>query len=73
MILDYMKRPVEVFSAANKEHRKHYATFLKTNTWGTCPIRFEIQGSDASNNNASYAMQRLIAEHYIQQEFQGMK
>lgn len=69
MILDYAKRPVEVFNAANKEHRAHYAQFLKNRTWGKCPVRFEIEGSDASNNNIAYAMQRLITEYYILKEF----
>lgn len=68
-ILDYAVRPLVVFDAANKEHRQHYANFLRTNSWGTCPVRFEVKGSDASNNNLAFAMQRMLTEYYIGKEF----
>ena len=68
-ILDYAVRPLVVFDAANKEHRQHYATFLKTRSWGTCPVRFEVKGSDASNNNLAFAMQRMLTEYYMAKEF----
>ena len=69
MLLDYACRPTVVFDPANKEHRSHYADFLKNNTWGKCPVRFEINTDDASNNNLAYAMQRMLAEYYMAKEF----
>ena len=68
MILDHVKRPVELFDPSKKEHRKHYSNFLKTKTWGQCPIAFEVVG-DQSNNNLAFAMQRLLTEYYIAKEF----
>jgi hypothetical protein len=69
MLLEHSLRPLVVFDPTNKEHRTHYANFLKTNTWGRCPIRFAIDGPDGSNNNMAYAMQRLLTEFYIKKEF----
>jgi hypothetical protein len=71
-ILDYAVRPLVVFDASNKEHRAHYANFLKTNTWGNCPVRFEVRNSDASNNNLAFAMQRMLTEYYISKEFKPL-
>lgn len=69
MILNHACRPVVVFNPANREHRAHYAEFLKNASWGQCPVRFEILTSEASNSNLAYAMQRLLTEYYIGLEF----
>jgi hypothetical protein len=69
MLLDHAQRPLVIFNPALKEHRAHYANFLKTNTWGKCPVRFAVDGPDGSNNNLAYAMQRMLTEHYITKEF----
>lgn len=70
MILDLVMRPTVRFDAANKEHREHYANFLKRGSWGQCPIRFEVQ-DESSNNNLAYAMQRMLTEYYVLSEFKG--
>ena len=70
MLLDTFTRPTVVFDPANAEHRQHYANFLRDRSWGNCPVRFEIDTSEASNNNLAYAMQRLLTEYYVGQEFQ---
>ena len=70
MLLNQAVRPAVVFDPANKEHRRHYANFLKERTWGKCPVRFQINGNDGSNNNMAYAMQRLLTEYYMGKEFQ---
>lgn len=67
-ILSIRQRPAVVFDPDNKEHRKHYAKFLETGTWSTCPVRFEVDNED-SNNNLAYAMQRMLTEYYMQREF----
>lgn len=70
MILDHVSRPVVIFDPCNKEHRAHYATFIKTNTWGKSPVRFVIDDpTGAANTNIAYSIQRLISEYYILQEF----
>ncbi len=65
MILNTAMRPLEHFNPDNAGHRQHYANFLVNNTWGTCPIRFTVDGSD----NVAHAMQRLLTEYYINKEF----
>ena len=70
MILDRISRPVVVFDPSNKEHREHYATYVKTKTWGKSPVRFVIDDpTGASNTNIAYSIQRLISEYYVLQEF----
>lgn len=69
MLLDQCVRPMAVFDPSKKEHRQHYANFLKNRTWGNCPIRFEINGLDGSNTNMAFAMQRLLTEYYMSKEF----
>lgn len=70
MILDLVMRPVVRFDPENKEHREHYANFLKLGSWGKCPVRFEVEG-EQQNNNLAYAMQRMLTEYYILKEFKG--
>ena len=67
MILDTVMRPMVIFNPDDQEHRQHYANFLANNTWGKCPVRFSIDGSD----NVSHAMQRLLTEYYIAKEFRA--
>ena len=69
MILEHACRPVVVFNPANKEHRQHYADFIKNSSRGKCPVRFAIDTDEASNNNLAYAMQRLLTEYYMGAEF----
>jgi hypothetical protein len=69
MLLNNVLRPRVIFDASNKTHRAHYAKFLKERTWGSCPIRFEVV-DERLNNNLAFAMQRLLAEYYLTEEFQ---
>lgn len=68
MILDLVMRPTVLFDPSNKQHREHYANFLKNGSWGKCPIRFEVEG-EQQNNNLAFAMQRMLTEYYILKEF----
>ena len=68
MILSTAARPLVIFNPAEKAHREHYATFLKTKSWGSCPVRFAVDG-DAQNNNLAYAMQRKLVAYYMAKEF----
>jgi hypothetical protein len=71
MILDLVMRPTVLFDPNNKQHREHYANFLKLGSWGRCPVRFEVEGEN-QNNNLAYAMQRMMAEYYTLKEFKGV-
>lgn len=68
MLLNTNLRPIVIFDPANKEHRRHYAKFIKTNAWGSCPVRFAVQ-DESSNTNLAYAMQRMLVEYYVGKEF----
>lgn len=68
MILDHAVRPLVIFDPSKKEHRTHYIEFMKTKTWGKCPVRFAVEG-DAQNSNLAYAMQRMLVEHFMAKEF----
>lgn len=70
MFLNLVMRPVVRFDATNPEHREHYANFLKIGSWGSCPVRFEVTDEN-SNNNLAYAMQRMLTEYYVLNEFKG--
>jgi len=70
MILDQHNRPLVVFDAANPQHRELYRQFVITGSWKDCPFRFEARDGDGSNNYAA-TMQRLLVQHYLQQEFGG--
>lgn len=68
MILSTTMRPLVMFNPADKSHRDHYAKFLKSKSWGSCPVRFAVEG-DAQNNNLAYAMQRKLVAYYMAKEF----
>lgn len=68
MILDLHVRPITLFDPSNRTHRQHYARFLQEGTWGSCPIRFMVDG-EQSNNNLAFAMQRMLVEYYMEKEF----
>lgn len=68
MILNQTMRPLEKFDPSNKKHRQLYTKAMADGTWGTCPVRFYVEG-DSQNNNLAYAMQRKLNEYYTQKEF----
>lgn len=66
--LSLSMRPLIKFDPSDRIHRNHYARFLETGSWGTCPVRFMVDG-EQSNNNLAYAMQRMLTEYYMKKEF----
>lgn len=66
--LEKVKRPLIVFNENNKEHRRLLFEFMKTNTWGYCPYRFDLPNEDGQN--LVYAMQKRVLEHYLKKEFE---
>jgi hypothetical protein len=66
MILDNFIRPIELFDVNNKKHRQYYAEYLKTNTWGNCPVQLKVPKQIVSLS--TYAREQLI-QYYIDKEF----
>lgn len=64
--LQHIGRPWAVFDANNKEHRRAFAEFQRTRTWGHSPVRFIL--SEASSNLVTQ-IQRELVQYYVDQEF----
>ena len=64
--LAYFSRPWVAFDSSNKEHRRYFAEFQRTGTWGRCPVRFIIP--DDSGDLITMIQRRLI-DFYVQREF----
>jgi len=64
--LQYVGRPFVVFDPKDKQHRTHYAEFLKTKTWGRCPVRF-ILAED--QDNVISMIQHSLTQYYTSKEF----
>ena len=64
--LAYIGRPWVVFDAGNKEHRRHFAEFQRSKTWGNCPVRFIV--GDESGDLITMIQRRLIS-YYSDKEF----
>ena len=64
-------RPIVVFDAENKQHRQHFYQFLKTKSWGNCPVRFTVGEGECSNIVG--VMQRQLALYYTSREFDSKK
>lgn len=65
--LEFYNRPLVAFDPHKKEHRTHYAEFLKRGGWGQCPVRF-IVPEDSGGDLISMIKNSLIA-YYIEREF----
>jgi hypothetical protein len=64
--LDYIGRPWVSFNPENKQHRKWFAEFQRTRTWGSCPVRFIV--SDEHGDLITLIQRKLIG-HYVDREF----
>lgn len=62
-------RPYVSYDASNSEHRKYFFDFVKTTTWGNCPVRFVIE--DQGHADFVATMQRLTLEYYLNKEFKA--
>ncbi len=72
MILDLHMRPTVCFDSANHEHRKWFAEYQKTRTWGKCPVRFAVPG-DSSGADLVAMIQKSLLAYYVSQEFATRK
>jgi hypothetical protein len=65
--LEYYCRPLVAFDPHNKDHRRYFAEFQTSHTWGTCPVRFIVP---EDNGDLVTLMQRSLIQYYIDREFQ---
>jgi hypothetical protein len=63
--LSLKSRPVFAFDAKNTVHIKYYANFVKTKTWGHCPIKFVVSGT---TDLISHIENEMI-DYYVKKEF----
>ena len=65
-VLNRFIRPIEMFDVTNKKHREYYAEYIKSNSWGNCPVQLKVPSQIVSL--ATYAREQLIT-YYIEKEF----
>ena len=60
-------RPYVVYDPSNTEHRKYFFDFVKSTTWGNCPVRFVLE--DQGHADFVATMQKRTLEYYMDREF----
>lgn len=65
-ILNSNQRPVYIFDASEKEHRRAYQQFCKTNCWGHLQYRFKVE---APFLNLVDMIQYKMNAYYLSKEF----
>jgi len=66
--LQLFGRPWVVFNPVNRNHRKWFAEFQKSGTWGRCPVRFVVNDD---HGDLLTMIQRDLIEHYVGKEFKN--
>lgn len=69
--LEYYNRPLVAFDPTRRDHRQYYAEFVKTGTWGRCPVRFIVP--DETGGNLINLIQRTMLEYYVKKEFKVVR
>lgn len=64
--LELNGRAWTVFDPANQQHRAWYYDFVKSGTWGRCPVRFVVP---EDHGNLVTMIQRNLVAYYVTQEF----
>lgn len=64
--LQYNSRPWANFDPLNKDHRRWFAQYQRTGTWGSCPVRFIV--ADEVGDLVTMIQRRLI-NYYVTREF----
>lgn len=67
-VLHFNARPWTVFDPDNKDHRKWYADFVKSGTWGRCPYRFIVP---EDHGDLITMCQRSLIKYYVEKEFKN--
>jgi hypothetical protein len=64
--LAYSGRPWVAFDEQNRQHRKWYFEFVKSNSWGRCPVRFIVSDD---HGDLLQLIQKRLNQYYTQKEF----
>lgn len=64
-VLNRVMRPSVIFDVNNDQHRRWYAEFLMTSSWGKCPVKFVTAGY----GNTKGSIDRQMLEFYIEKEY----
>ena len=59
-----------MFDPENKEHRRHYNNFVRTASWGACPVRFVCP---EDHGDLVTMIQRSLIKFYTEKEFKLAK
>jgi len=62
-------RPHVVYDPSNSDHRKYFFEFVKSTTWGKCPVRFVLEDQGSADFVAT--MQKRTLEYYLSKEFKA--
>jgi hypothetical protein len=68
-VLELSGRPYVVFDPANKLHRAYYHNFVKTSSWGRCPVRFVVP---EDHGDLVMMIQRSLVKFYVEREFKSV-
>ena len=64
--LELHGRPYVVFDPENKAHRSYYHEFVRTASWGRCPVRFVVP---EDHGDLITMIQRSLVKFYVSKEF----
>jgi hypothetical protein len=64
--LELFGRPYVVFDPENKKHRSYYHEFVRSGTWGHCPVRFVVP---EDHGDLITMIQRSLVKFYVAKEF----
>jgi hypothetical protein len=65
-VLELHGRPYTVFDPSNKQHRRYYSDFVRTHSWGSCPVRFVVP---EDHGDLITMIQRTLVKYYVAKEF----
>jgi hypothetical protein len=65
--LEYYARPLAAFDPNNKQHRTHYADFVRNRGWGRCPVRFIVP--EETGRDLVTMIQDSLLKYYVEREF----
>jgi len=65
-VLELHGRPYTVFDPSNKQHRRFYSDFVRTASWGACPVRFVVP---EDHGDLITMIQRSLVKYYVEREF----
>lgn len=65
--LEYYARPLVAFDPKDKAHRRWYYQFVRSSSWGHCPVRFVCP--DDTGFDLTIMIKNQMIDYYIRREF----